>query len=228
MKVRWYGQSAFLLEDGVRVAIDPFADLGAQFEQRGIGWRYPTIEGLDADLLLVTHEHLDHNGVEVVGGDPQTIRSTAGRFESPVGEVVAVASEHDDEAGTRRGPNTIYRFELGGLAVSHFGDFGQAALRPEQQRALGHVDVLLLPVGGGPTVGDEAAAAVVRALRPRLVVGHHYRTPAIDFLEPPDSFLEALGARVEHASGSEVEVADVLGTADEPVALLLAPPMAES
>jgi L-ascorbate metabolism protein UlaG (beta-lactamase superfamily) len=225
MRVRWYGQSAFLLEDGARVAIDPFPDIGAQFEQRGIGWRYPRIEGLEADLLLITHEHLDHNGAEVVGGDPQTIRSTAGRFESPVGEVVAVASEHDDEAGTRRGPNTLYRFELGGLAVSHFGDFGQAALRPEQLRALGNVDVLFLPVGGGPTVGGEAAAAVVRALRPRLVVGHHYRTPAVDFLDLPDAFLEALGVHVERAPENEVDVADLLGTADEPVVLLLAPPM---
>ena len=91
-------------------------------------------------------------------------------------EVVAVASEHDDVAGTKRGPNTIFRFTLDGLRVCHFGDFGQSALRPEQQQAIGEVDVLFLPVGGGPTVGGESAAAIVRALRPRLVVPMHYRT----------------------------------------------------
>jgi hypothetical protein len=31
-----------------------------------------------------------------------TLRSTAGRLDSPIGEVVAVASEHDQVAGTER------------------------------------------------------------------------------------------------------------------------------
>jgi L-ascorbate metabolism protein UlaG (beta-lactamase superfamily) len=60
---------------------------------RGLRWEYPAIEGVRADLLLVTHEHLDHNGVGAIAGDPPTLRSTAGRLESPIGEVLAVASE---------------------------------------------------------------------------------------------------------------------------------------
>jgi L-ascorbate metabolism protein UlaG (beta-lactamase superfamily) len=174
--------------------------------------------------LLVTHEHADHNAVEVVGGSPETLRSTAGTFESPVGEVIGIASEHDDEAGTQRGPNTIFRFTLDGLGVAHFGDFGQAELRPKQRAAIGEVDVLLLPVGGGPTLGGEAAAAIVRALRPRLVVPMHYRTDAVNFLDPPDEFLAALGARVERLDESELEVERFLGTRDEPTVALLAPP----
>jgi hypothetical protein len=39
------------------------------------------------------------------------LRSTAGRLPSPVGEVTAVASEHDQSAGTERGP-TRQRDEL--------------------------------------------------------------------------------------------------------------------
>ena len=31
-----------------------------------------------ADVVLVTHEHLDHNGVGAIGGDPVILRSTAG------------------------------------------------------------------------------------------------------------------------------------------------------
>jgi L-ascorbate metabolism protein UlaG (beta-lactamase superfamily) len=185
---------------------------------------YPPVEGVEAELLLVTHEHGDHNAVEVIGGSPQILRSTAGTFDSPVGEVIGVASEHDDAAGTRRGPNTIFCFSLDGLRVCHFGDFGQAALRPEQQRAIGEVDVLFLPVGGGPTVGGEPAAAIVRALRPRLVVPMHYRTGAVDFLDPPDEFLDALAARVERLDQSELDVEQFLGTPDEPIVALLAAP----
>jgi len=223
MRIRWFGQSTFLISGEQTVFVDPFGEMG-RLTDRGLRFDYPPVEGVDADLLLVTHEHADHNAVEVVGGSPQIVRSTAGTFESPVGELIAVASEHDDAAGTERGPNTIFRFALDGLRLSHFGDFGQAELRGEQQQAIGEVDVLLLPVGGGPTVGGESAAAIVRALRPGLVIPMHYRTDAVNFLDPPDEFLAALGARIERVPENELEVERFLGSAGDPTVALLAPP----
>jgi L-ascorbate metabolism protein UlaG (beta-lactamase superfamily) len=223
-RIRWYGQSAFLIDGGDQsVFIDPFGPVEGLTRQ-GLRFDYPAIEGVEADLLLVTHEHGDHNRVEAIGGAPQVIRSTAGTFESPLGAVVGIASEHDDVAGTKRGPNTIFCFAYDGLRVCHFGDFGQAELRAEQRQAIGEVDVLLLPVGDGPTVGGDRAAAIVRTLRPRLVVPMHYRTDAVNFLEPPDAFLEALGGRVEKLAVSELVVGEFLGPAGEPTVALLAPP----
>ena len=216
MRIRWYGQSAFLLTGTKRVFIDPFGDMGEIARTRGLQFDYPAIEA-EADLLLVTHEHGDHNVVEAVGGDPVTIRSTAGRFESPVGEVVGIASEHDDVAGTARGPNTIFRFELDGVRFCHLGDFGQAVLRSEQRDAIGEIDVLFIPAGGGPTVGGRPAADVVHALAPRLVVPMHYRTPQVNFLDPPDEFLAALGMPVTETA-SDVEIDGLEGV------VLLAPP----
>jgi L-ascorbate metabolism protein UlaG (beta-lactamase superfamily) len=224
MRIRWYGQSAFLLDGDQSVFIDPFASMEG-LVARGLQFDYPAIEGVEPDLLLVTHEHADHNGVEAIGGSPQILRSTAGTFESPLGEVVAIASEHDDVAGTVRGANTIFCFALDGLRVCHFGDFGQAELRAEQRRAIGEVDVLFLPVGDGPTVGGERAAAIVRTLRPRLVVPMHYRTAAVNFLDPPDVFLDALAARVERLAESELVAERLLGTAGEPVVALPAAPV---
>jgi L-ascorbate metabolism protein UlaG (beta-lactamase superfamily) len=223
MRIRWHGQSAFLIEGDRTVFIDPFSDM-AGLAARGMQFDYPPIEGVEADLLLVTHEHRDHNAVEVIGGSPQLLRSTAGTFESLLGDVVAIASEHDDAAGTKRGPNTIFCFALDGLRLCHFGDFGQAELRVEQQRAIGEVDVLFLPIGDGPTVGGEPAAAIVRALRPRLVVPMHYRTDAVNFLEPPDAFLDALGARVEIVAENELTAEQFLGTVGKPTVALIAAP----
>ncbi|HXM87009.1 MAG TPA: MBL fold metallo-hydrolase, partial [Solirubrobacteraceae bacterium] len=170
MRVEWFGQSAFQLSgDGTTVAIDPFGDMSALSGARGIQWDYPPIEA-DADVLLVTHEHGDHNGVEAIGGDPHTLRSTAGTHESPLGAVVGVASEHDEAAGVERGPNTIFVFTLDGVRVAHMGDFGQSGLREEQAAAIGDVDLLFVPVGGGFTIGAEQAALVVERLKPRWVV----------------------------------------------------------
>ena len=223
MRITWHGQSAFLIDGQRPVFIDPFGEMEG-LAARGMTFDYPAIEGVEAEVLLVTHEHADHNGVEAIGGSPHILRSTAGTFETPLGEIVAIASEHDDAAGTLRGPNTIFCFAYEGLRVCHFGDFGQAELRPEQARAIGDVDVLFLPVGDGPTVGGERAAAIVRALRPRLVVPMHYRTDAVNFLDPPDAFLDALGARIETLGESDFVAEQLLGTVGDPTVVLLAAP----
>ncbi|HEY3829036.1 MAG TPA: MBL fold metallo-hydrolase [Solirubrobacteraceae bacterium] len=222
MRVEWYGQSAFQISSPeASVFIDPFGDLSAM-AGRGIQFDYPAIAGVEADLLLVTHEHADHNGIEVIGGDPAILRSTAGRLQSPIGEVVAIASEHDEEAGTARGPNTIFVFELAGVRVCHFGDFGQNALRPEQAQAIGTVDLLIVPVGGGPTLGAQGAAAIVERLAPRWVVPMHYRTPRIGFLESADAFLE-LCADVHRLEGTVFQTGD-LPTVAGPLTVVPAAP----
>lgn len=216
MRVRWYGQSAFhLADENTEVFIDPFGSLdGTSFR-----FDYPPITGVRADLLLVTHEHRDHNVVEVIEGEPAVIRSLAGTFDSPAGEVIGIASEHDDEAGTRRGANVMFVFELGGHRVAHLGDLGQRRLRPEQVRALGAVDLLLLPVGGGPTIGADEAAELVQTVCPRWIVPMHYRTESIDFLEPADAFL----THFEHVLSLEASEFDT-GSLDAAAAPLVIVP----
>jgi L-ascorbate metabolism protein UlaG (beta-lactamase superfamily) len=219
MQVEWFGQSAFALTaDGRTVAIDPFGDIGASSSRR---WEYPPI-ALDADLLLVTHEHADHNGVEAIGGDPVVIRSRAGTHASPIGEVVGVASEHDDVAGTQRGPNTIYVFTLGGTRVVHLGDLGQPALRPEQLAAIGPVDLAFVPVGGGFTIGAETATEVAFALGAAIVVPMHYRTHRIDFLEDVEPFA-ALAPRVHRLPAPRLALEE-LPDVDGPLVVIPAAP----
>ncbi|MHB1809045.1 MAG: MBL fold metallo-hydrolase [Solirubrobacteraceae bacterium] len=222
MKITWYGQSAFGLEaDGGSVFIDPFGDMSAA-AAHGTRFDYPPIEGASPDLLLVTHEHFDHNGVEAIGGEPTVIRSTAGTHESPLGEVIGVASEHDEVAGTQRGPNTIFSFELDGVRICHFGDFGQSALRAEQAAALSGVELLIVPVGDGPTIGAAGAKAIVQELKPRWVLPMHYRTERISFLEPIDAFLELFG-EVERLETPAFDVGE-LREVDGPLAVVPAAP----
>jgi L-ascorbate metabolism protein UlaG (beta-lactamase superfamily) len=222
MHIQWYGQSAFALTGAeASVFIDPFGDMSA-LAGRGIHFDYPAIEGVSADLLLVTHEHRDHNAVEVISGDPSILRSTAGKLESPLGEVVAVASEHDQTAGTERGPNTIFVFSLDGLRAAHFGDFGQASLRDEQAAAIGEVDLVFLPVGGGVTVDASQAREIVERLSPKWVVPMHYHTTKIGFLEPADAFIEKFG-EVHRCAEPSFETGD-LPAGEQPVVVVPAVP----
>jgi hypothetical protein len=79
MRVRWFGQSAFWLADGgTSVALDPFGSM-EELSARGLRFAYPPIRDVAADLVLITHEHVDHNAATVIRGAPRVIRSTAGR-----------------------------------------------------------------------------------------------------------------------------------------------------
>ena len=217
MRVEWFGQSTFRLTgDDVTVVIDPFGDMSS-LASRGMRFDYPPMTGVTADLLLVTHEHRDHNAVEVVGGEPHLIRSTAGTFEdTPVGPVVGVASEHDVVAGTQRGANVMYAFSLDGVRVAHLGDLGQSILRGEQAAALGQIDLLFVPVGDGPTIGAPLAFEIATALGARWVVPMHYRTRRTNFLETADPFLERFESVT--APAASFELSEVPGGAVAPAA----------
>jgi len=134
MQVAWYGQSAFALSTPeARVFVDPFGEMSA-LAGRGMQFEYPPIDVDEVDLLLVTHEHRDHNAVEVVAGDPTILRSTAGRLESPIGEVLAIASEHDEEAGTQRGPNTIFSSSWAASASLTLATSAKPSCAPSRMR----------------------------------------------------------------------------------------------
>jgi L-ascorbate metabolism protein UlaG (beta-lactamase superfamily) len=225
MRVEWHGQSAFTLtSDEATVFIDPFGDMGPLLADRGLKFDYPAIEVDGVDLLLVTHEHRDHNAVEVISGEPETLRSTAGKHDSEaVGKVVGVASEHDEVAGTERGPNTIFVFELDGLRVAHFGDFGQRTLREEQAAAIGAVDLLILPVGGGPTIGAAQAGAIVSRLDARWVVPMHYRTARADFLPDTEEEFVAQMPQTARFEAPSFDTAD-LPAESGPIAVVPAAP----
>jgi L-ascorbate metabolism protein UlaG (beta-lactamase superfamily) len=223
MRVDWHGQSAFTLDgEAATVFVDPWGDMSGAASQ-GISWDYPAIAPPDSvDLLIVTHEHLDHNAVEIIDGEPTLVRSVAGTHSSPLGEVVAIASEHDEAAGTERGPNTIVVFDLDGIRVAHFGDFGQAALRPEQRAHLDGIDLLFLPVGGGPTIDGATAAGIAKDLGVSWVVPMHYKTDKINFLETEEAFVDAM-PKTERLTSPSFDTAD-LEKGSEPLAIVPAAP----
>jgi L-ascorbate metabolism protein UlaG (beta-lactamase superfamily) len=210
MKITWLGHACFLVEDarGIRVLADPFDVDPAAFASRGLKFAYPSIAGVRANLVLVSHEHSDHNGVGLVSGSPTVIRESGDYLAVGI-PVRAVTGEHDPEAGTLRGANLLMRWEMDGLRLCHFGDFGQKTLRPEQIESLGKVDILFLPVGGdpqkGPTVDAEGAARIVEVLAPHLIYPMHYATPAVNFLQPLDHFLRLM-SNVEEKDSATTEL----------------------
>lgn len=222
MHVQWFGQSAFLLSDGTqRVFVDPFF-VGDAIPMR---FEYPAIEGVEADVLLVTHEHPDHNNVGAVGGEPAVVRCAEGATETPIGTVTGIASEHDAAGGTQAGPNVIYRFAFDELDVVFLGDLGQSELRPEQVEAIGTPDVLFVPVGGGYTIGSDVAEQISRLVGARWLVPMHYSTSAFELPEGVEAFAERFDAVQRTGATAELTAhGEGDGDGDGPTVVILPMP----
>ncbi len=116
-----------------------------------------------------------------------------GEYEISGALIIGIATFHDEEKGSQRGKNTAYLMEVDDISVCHLGDLGHV-LTTEQVEEIGHVDVLLLPVGGISTIDAPMAAEIVRQLEPKVVVPMHYKTGALSReLEPVDRFFKETG-----------------------------------
>jgi len=181
--IRYYGHACFLTNDseGKSVAIDPFGD--------GVGYEVPEIS---ADVLLITHDHFDHANVDVVSGSPNIYREAA-EIDGEIPFVGVTAAHHEPGENEKRGDVIMWRWELDGIAVAHLGDLG-TSLTEKQVTDLGHVDVLMIPVGGHFTIGPEKAIETINAIQPNIVVPMHYKTDATSPdlpIGPVDDFLAA-------------------------------------
>jgi L-ascorbate metabolism protein UlaG (beta-lactamase superfamily) len=175
MKVKWYGHSAFLLtsSQGLKIITDPY-EPGGFGGAIGYG-RIPD----EANVVLVSHDHADHNHVKGLPGKP-TVVNNSGAHSLKNLEVRGIAAHHDEGQGSQRGGNTIFCFALDGLQVCHLGDLGH--IPTEQQiKQIGPVDLLLLPVGGVYTIDPSQATLTVQKLNPRVIIPMHFKTPRCGF-----------------------------------------------
>ncbi len=198
VKVVWHGHACFELRGkSVTVVTDPF---------KGIGIPEPRAAG---DIVLCSHSHQDHNNAKpVLGKEGRVLEGFVGSESLKGVTVKGVAAFHDETAGSKRGRNSIYIFNLDGVQFCHLGDLGHELSLPKVEE-IGRVDVLFVPVGGYFTIGPETAAKVCEQLKPKIVVPMHYRIPELpsmfDLLKTVDVFLEGK-ENIEKLKGRTVEI----------------------
>ncbi len=178
MIIRWHGHSCFEIFNSLRIVIDPH-------DGRSIGLKTPHLK---ADLVLVTHEHFDHNATRIVKGDFKIIRD-AGKYRIGDVEIEGIEGYHDKENGARRGKITMYKVKNEGISILHVGDLGHI-LNEEQADKIGKIDILMTPVGGTYTVDAKEAYENVNILKPKVVIPMHYYVPGLSLaLAKVDEFL---------------------------------------
>jgi L-ascorbate metabolism protein UlaG (beta-lactamase superfamily) len=194
MNIKWHGQSCFSINSSrgkdanINIVIDPYDE--------STGFKLPKLE---ADVVLVTHDHKDHNNAKAVSGAPFLIEGP-GEYEVKEVFVNGVNSFHDDKGGKDKGLNTIYTIETEEIKICHLGDLGQAELTPEQTEQIGDVDILMIPIGGDFTISAKEAGKIIAELEPSIVIPMHYAIPKakmkLDGIEP---FLKVMGIKKPEA-----------------------------
>jgi L-ascorbate metabolism protein UlaG (beta-lactamase superfamily) len=189
MEIIWHGHSFFEIKsrenkNQLKIAIDPFSE--------EIGLKVPKVE---ADILLISHDHYDHNNKDTISGNYFLVDSP-GEYEVKGVFVKAIKSFHDKAEGKERGENLIFLIETEDLRVCHMGDFGQKELEEKQIEEIGGVDILMIPVGGVYTISAKEAIKVLEQLEPKITIPMHYSLPKLKIkLDSVDKFLKSLGIK---------------------------------
>jgi len=199
MKVKYYGHAAFLItsNQGKRIITDPYKPgaFGAM--------SYGVIPD-EADVVLVSHDHDDHNDSGGLPGNPEVVRSPGKQSAHGI-EFNGIATFHDSSSGKERGDNIIFTFTLDGTTICHLGDLGHV-LSQNEVEAIGAVDLLMIPVGGFYTIDSKEASQVAGQLNPSIIIPMHFKTGKCEFpITPVEEFTKGK-ANVKVMSSSEISL----------------------
>ena len=198
MVIRQIHHAEFLIETegGFRIVTDPYDS----------SCGYP-VETVEADAVLVSHGHHDHNAVENVSGHPAVISEEGVFSPDPMIRVTSISGYHDDEQGRKRGTTLLFLIEAEGLRIVHLGDLG-CMLDEENIRKLFRPDVLMIPVGGFFTIDGKQAAETAKKLEARTVLPMHYKTDYIAGwpISGPEEFMNAFSGQTAFRDAEALRV----------------------
>ena len=183
MNISWHGLGCIDIETSfggnkVRVITDPYAS--------STGIKLPrTLEG---DIVFVSHSGARAENTADVSGEPFIV-SLPGEYEI---KGVFVYSMH---APTKMDPkHCIARMENEGIKIAYLGVLDRKLTNKEIE-ALGDIDILILPVGGGSTLGAKDASEVIAQVEPRVVIPTHHNIKGLkEKLATVDTFCKEMSA----------------------------------
>ena len=109
--VEFIGHACFAVTSpaGTRVVIDPYNS------SRWLGYHFP--DSVEADVVLVTHPHYDHDA-SYYWGDSVPVFREPGRSRVGDVELLGVEGHHADPYGKEFGQkNTIWLLDVGGVRI---------------------------------------------------------------------------------------------------------------
>jgi L-ascorbate metabolism protein UlaG (beta-lactamase superfamily) len=186
----------------VEVVIDPIPP--------GVSSRPPRV---NPDIVVRTEGSGDLALLRLAEGRPQEV-SGPGEYELRGVSVFGVAADT---------LITIMRVEVDDVRVCALGRL-RRQLAEHEIDALGHVDVLAVPVGGGDSLEAQAAARLVNALEPAIVVPVRYAVAGLEGeYDPVDRFAKEMGLAEGWAPQPKLNLTGSLPTSEETRVVVLEP-----
>ena len=105
LQIRWHGHACFEITNDLTLVTDPH-------DGKSIGIPAPTVTG---DIILVSHDHYDHNSAKSVEKDGSKIITDGRKRTISNIDIFGVDSFHDEDQGAKRGSNLMYKFIVDGL-----------------------------------------------------------------------------------------------------------------
>lgn len=224
MYIQYLGHSCFYFNSikRIKLVVDPYG--------KDIPYKFPEIT---ADVVIISHEHYDHNACHRVRGNPKVVKRTSDFFveheiylEGRKYPLVfkGVPTFHDNVLGKRKGPNTIFCWNMEGLNFCHMGDLGHL-LNDEQLKQIPRPDILFIPVGGRITLTSSEAALVINQLKPYIIFPMHYMTKYIEGKNLADEEVESFLEKMQevdrlNTNGIEIDMEKLLPEGKSKVILL--------
>jgi len=201
--ITFIGHSTFLIEgpDGVRIATDyngwfPISPAPTVATMNRAHASHFTLTP-DLDIAHVLHGWGDTPGTkadhDMVVGDTyiRNVTTDMRTFRGWGADGGADAMEADQ--------NSIFIYEMAGLCIGHLGHLHHE-LTDTHYAEIGRLDVLMVPVDGGLTMGADSMSRVVKRLRSALILPMH--RPG----NPRDHFIEMFDGKFDVSFSTSASV----------------------
>lgn len=164
-----------------------------------------------ADLCLVSLNNPSFNGCETVifGNKEPFIINGPGEYEIDGIFVYGLPS-----AGADGQVNTIFTTEIEGIRLCHLGALSNPAIDPKTIEDIGGVDILFVPIAGGPVLSPKDAAKLATSLEPKIIIPIMFENGKGD--EALKTFAKEIGGSIDNKVDKlTVKRKDVEGKEDE-------------
>lgn len=202
MDITYIGDSSFKLKySKITFLTDPF-------DPKNSGIKFPKTEA-DVITLSLKNTDLDINSLVK---DYRKVIDGPGEYEMGDVSVIGLHVEKMEKLEEVNERKTSYIFEGAGLRLLHLGNIN-CDLTSKDVDAIGEVNVLFIPVGGGDSIGSKVASEMVRSIEPNIIIPMHFKldgsTGEINKLEPLENFLKEVELPVEKTSKLTVKLSEL-------------------
>lgn len=182
MVITYLGKQFFKITQGdLTIAINPISKDSDHKESR-----------FGADIVLVTTNHKDFNGVEMVtfGEKEPFVLNGPGSYEIKNIPIDGVGVETIVDKKTYI--NTVYTLIVDGITLGFIGHMSQdSEISPDVRELLSTTDVLFVPIGGEGTLDFKKASKLAVSTDTKFVIPMDYGTDRTDKSLP--QFLKEMG-----------------------------------